>query len=468
MKKVSKRIWWIAIPAVLTVLIFQLYWLRQTYLSQQEAFLATVTEIVKESYDQSVLQSVRILSGPEEEESYVFKATVNVNVTNSDSAKIKKQVATAAQPDTISVDSSHAPDLTMGDTSPYSHFISTVFTSFTNAAPNKDSLRVLLQKEFRKKGITIPFQLFVTPKEIKRAKPQVTVNPALSNQHKVVAVQFTGITLYLLKKMSSAIILSLFIALLITGCIWILWRIILKQEKLDNMRRDFISHVTHELKTPVAILKATNESLLTFHGRHDKEKTERYLRHSKDELDKLQGLIEKIMQLTKLEQTQLPLYREEISIKELLGTAVARFAYQPEAEISMHYNIAQPYIYTDREAMDTILVNLLDNAIKYNDKLLKRVRVSVTEHPTSFSFAIADNGNGIEKQHYPFLFDKFYRVIQGDRLDTKGYGLGLSHVRALLVQMNGHISVDSTPGEGTTFTFQIPKNEKDQAPAGRR
>ncbi|MCF6405927.1 HAMP domain-containing histidine kinase [Chitinophaga filiformis] len=479
MGKVRKRIWWIAIPALLAVLLFQLYWLRQTYQSQQEAFVATATEAFHNVYDNAIIITAKIKSGGQPaQKKYTIQAMIDVDKSSKEEpaqgpkAFIRYDSTEEEEekliPDNIHLDTSIANTNMSFDTiSPLAHFVSTVFSSFTDVIPDIDTLNRYYRRELDKKHIPLSFKVLIG-KEIDTTvnRPTLMIYPGMNNPKKMMGVQFSGLNTYLLKKMSSAIILSIFIAFLIIGCIWTLWRIILRQEKLESMKREFISHVTHELKTPVSILKATNEALLTFRGINDPDKTERYLRHSKTELDRLQDLIDKIMQVTREEQEQQPLSVTVADLKAMVKDAVVRFAHLPGVSISQQYDLQEGRFQTDITAFNTILSNLLDNAVKYNDKPQKEIHVSVKELTGHYSFTVKDNGNGIEKQHFPFLFDKFYRVVQGDRHDTKGYGLGLSHVKALLHQLHGSISVSSVPGNGTTFTFQLPKYEKDQAPTG--
>jgi len=462
MHNVRKRIWWIAVPAVLTALLFQLYWLRQTYRSQQEAFVATATEAFQKAYDLAIIRTTRIIAGESAagKGRYNFQAHINLD---SDTAETQDLAGLTAAASAIQLDTVHLPkgDRNIENDYPYSHFVSTLFASFTNITPDRDSLDKYYRAQLRHKHIDLPFTIFLGSRAVAGANPApvLVINPTLNNPAKVAGVHFTGLPGYLLRKMGSAILLSGCIVLLIIGCIWTLWRIILRQEKLERMKRDFISHVTHELKTPVAILKATNEALLSFRGMHDPGKTARYLRHSKGELDRLQELIDKVMQVTRLEQgqEQLPLQVAPAGIRALVQEAAGRFSGLPGVHIQLRFDQQQEQLLTDAHAFHTILSNLLDNAIRYNDKPCKEIQVTVRELPGHLSFAVTDNGNGIEKQHFPFLYDKFYRVTAGDRQDTRGYGLGLSHVKALLLQLRGTISVHSAPCKGTTFTFQLPK-----------
>jgi signal transduction histidine kinase len=484
MDKVSRKIWWIATPALLAALLFQLYWLRQTYRSQQEAFVATATEAFHSAYDHSIIITARLRAGvePKEKRRYSIQTTIDLDESgNTQSAGVPRAKRVIRYdtspgglppigPKDIHIDSTMANQQMRLDETPPSlaHFVSTIFSSFTDVVPDKDTLRKYYRSELSQKEIPLAFSIQTNSKEIDTVnkRPSLIIRPGLNKPDHLIGVSFEGLPGYLLKKMGSAIILSVFIAFLITGCIWTLWRIILRQEKLERMKREFMSHVTHELKTPVSILQATNEALLSFQGMHDAEKTARYLRHSRAELNRLQDLIDKIMQVSREEQEQQALHITETDIGTLIDESINRFGHLPQVSIKQHVEIANTRLYTDVAAFTTILTNLIDNAVKYNDKPLREVLIAAKEHPEYYTFSVKDNGNGIEKQHFPFLYDKFYRIVQGDTHDTKGYGLGLSHVKALLLQLNGSITVTSTPGNGSTFTFQLPKYEKDQTTAG--
>lgn len=478
MGKVSRRIWWIATPALLAALLFQLFWLRQTYHAQQEAFIATATEAFHNAYDNAIIITTRLRAGdnPAEKSRYAVKTTIDLdgddvenllaagsgNLRSSDTLTASDHAALVRR--NIRLDTS----TTVEDSSALAHFVSNIFSSFTDVVPLEDTLKTYYRAELDKRGIPLIFNLLLETNKIDTVnnRPHILIRPGMKSQERIAGVQFSGLSGYLLKKMASAIILSVFIVFLIIGCIWILWRIIIRQEKLDSMKREFISHVTHELKTPVSILQATNEALLSFQGMQDAEKTARYLRHSRAELNRLQDLIEKIMQVSREEQEHQPLQITATDIGTLIDETVNRFAHLPQVVIRQEQEIVISQLHTDPSAFTTILTNLIDNAVKYNDKPSREVLVIAKEYPGYYSVSVKDNGNGIEKQHFPYLYDKFYRVVQGDRHDIKGYGLGLSHVKALLQQLNGSISISSSPGNGSTFTFQLPKYEKDQATAG--
>ena len=484
MGKVSRKIWWIATPALLAALLFQLYWLRQTYQSQQEAFVATATEAFHNAYDNSIIITARLKAGaePHEKRRYAIQTTIDLDAAGITTPGTTPKAKRVIRYDTgqgatlpaglrdIHIDTAMANQQMRLDETPPSlaHFVSTIFSSFTDVVPDKDTLRKYYRSELNQKQIPLTFNIKTNINEIDTVnkRPTLIIRPGLNKPDHVIGILFEGLPGYLLKKMSSAIILSVFIAFLITGCIWTLWRMIIRQEKLEHMKREFISHVTHELKTPVSILQATNEVLLSFQGMNDAEKTARYLRHSRAELNRLQDLIDKIMQVSREEQEQEALHITETDIGTLIDDTINRFGHLPQVTIKQQVEIDNTRLYTDATAFTTILTNLIDNAVKYNDKPTHEVLIIAKEYPGHYTFSVKDNGNGIEKQHFPFLYDKFYRVVQGDTHDTKGYGLGLSHVKALLQQLNGSISVTSTPGNGSTFTFQLPKYEKDQTTAG--
>ena len=208
-------------------------------------------------------------------------------------------------------------------------------------------------------------------------------------------------------------------------------------------------------------MMATNEALIRFNALDDKEKTERYLVINRDELNKLQGMIERIISIGKQENTTQPLSSETINLDVFLQKIVNRFAGFENLQLQYTSKLGNTGFAANEEALETILTNLIDNAIKYNDKLKQQVWINCTSSENGITITVQDDGIGIEKKYLPFVFDKFYRVPHGNLHNVKGFGLGLSQVKELVEQMKGTIEVFSHPGSGTQFTINLPFYGKD-------
>lgn len=469
MKLPVKRIGQLAVPAATVALLFQLYWLRQTWLSARQTFRTTATECLQKAYDASMMSNFGQM-GPANDTVKQLRISSAINLEDLEDENETEEQA-AARDSMINIlatrlhldtGKTHTIPVPNVEYAQMTNILSRMFSSFGFQLVNMDTLQREYKLLLHQKNIDIPFKLYTDPilSDVKKNPHLLLIHPALNNQTNTIGVLFTNETAYLLKQISPAIVVSFFIGLLIIGCIWALWRTIIKQQKLEQMKQDFISHVTHELKTPVAVLQATNEALLNFGGSSNPEMTNRYLQLNKTELGKLQGLIDEIMTITRQEQEPGIRPASAIPLEHSLQEIIKRFAYRDNVNIcidnqSMHHSIE-----TDKQAFETIFSNLLDNAIKYNNKPEKLIILTIKDNKERVLITVSDNGEGIAGSHLPFIFDKFYRVTNGDTQDTKGYGLGLSHVKSLAQQLQATVDVNSIPGAGTTFTLQFPRYAK--------
>ncbi|WP_160714855.1 sensor histidine kinase [Chitinophaga solisilvae] len=476
MDAIIKRIWWIVVPTALAVLAFQLYWLRSSWRSQEDSFTQVASDALAKARDRAVVESVKKI-GNATDSSFKLSSSVSINsdsyndyidslMKQNDQVKVFKKVIKSpadslhlsGKKDTViqkNIDPIRAGlDMTQ--------FLASVFVLSDFTRPDTALLAKKYREELKNRHILLPFQLTIYNKDttITKAPGVIALGTPHSGNPMLVVARFPGLNSMLLLKILWPIILSFLLVLLIIGCIWTLWRIIVRQKKLEVMKNDFISNITHELKTPVAILSATNEALLAFGGINDPEKTARYLRLGQDEIRKLQGLVDNIMALTRLEHGDDDMTGEMAAIApaDLLKAVVSRFTGLPGVHIDLDTQLQQETILTYPAALKTIFSNLVDNAIKYTATPEKRVVIQVRETEQYIIFFIKDQGMGIDKQHQPFIFDRFYRVPHGDIHEVKGHGLGLSHVKSLVTRLNGTITVESTPGQGTTFIIQLKKS----------
>lgn len=448
---IIKRIWYITIPTAMAVLIFQLYWLRVTYVNQQVSFEQLATDALQKAYNHAIISSLpgkKVAFGTTSS----VKLSANLDLGDLDAKSLQKLITPSKPAKSDTVFTVKEPTESM------SSFLSEVLSmsSFSQLSPAE--LNNAYREELKNRKITLPFRLSVLKKGSKINPAPGTILVQLKNSKQVIAAEFSGVSKLLLIKILWPVVLSFLLVVLITGCIALLARIIYRQKKLENMKNDFISNISHELKTPLAILSTTNDVLLNFDGLKDREKTERYLRLSKDELYKLQGLIDGILSLSKMDHADHGLGKPEmIYLHDLLKVVASRFMELEGVEIDLDLQIPNELVNVWPDALKTVLSNLLDNAIKYtpgNDKL---IRISVTQDSKHHFFSVTDFGIGITEEHQAYVFDKFYRVPQGNIHEVKGYGLGLSHVKSLVEKMGGEIKVVSQLKKGSVFTVQLNK-----------
>lgn len=263
---------------------------------------------------------------------------------------------------------------------------------------------------------------------------------------------------FLFKKMLNPFLFAVLVVLFISWSMLAMYRNMLKQQRLNLLKNDIISNITHELKTPVSTVAIVLESLENFGAKDNYETRKEYIQIAKNELKRLTAMAENILKSSVLEKEEkvnfkpleLDLALEERinSLKPLMQSQSFEFRYQKEGN--------QFRIYGNEEQLSLVFFNLLDNAIKYS-KDHKSIHVHLHESDNKITIKISDKGIGIPEGYQKEIFEKFIRVPQQDLHDVKGYGLGLAQVAAIIQSHGGKISLDSHLGKGSIFTLQFQK-----------
>jgi two-component system phosphate regulon sensor histidine kinase PhoR len=229
-------------------------------------------------------------------------------------------------------------------------------------------------------------------------------------------------------------------------------------QRLENVRRDFVANVSHELKTPVASIKGFVETLLDG-ALDDRDDARRFLGIVARQADRLATIIEDLLALSRIEQSEtsgkLPL--DQLPLSGILITASDDC--RPRAvERSIRLEVECPpdlTVTVNGPLLEQAVINLVDNAIKYSESG-KTVWLSAEDDATGPAIRVRDEGCGIAEEHLPRLFERFYRVDKARSRNLGGTGLGLSIVKHIVQAHAGTIVVESTPGVGTTFTIRLP------------
>lgn len=228
--------------------------------------------------------------------------------------------------------------------------------------------------------------------------------------------------------------------------------------RLEVVRRDFVSNVSHEIKTPVTAIKAAVETLLES-APDDPAEMPRFLRIISRQADRLHAIVEDLLTLARIEQDadHERTVLEHEPVEPVLHAAVEACQIQADAKrigIELHCpdELVLPM---NRLLLEQAMVNLLDNAIKYSPAD-SRVRVYAERRDGEVMLAVADDGPGIEAQHLPRLFERFYRTDKARSRELGGTGLGLSIVKHVAQAHGGHVTVESQPGQGSTFRIHLP------------
>ena len=268
-----------------------------------------------------------------------------------------------------------------------------------------------------------------------------------------------GVRSMILKKVAPEILFSLLLTGIISAAFVMMYRTLRAQHKLMEIKNDFISNVTHELKTPVATVSVALEALKNFNALENPKRTAEYLEIAQSELNRLTLMTDKILKTSVFENKGIEFVLENVAIDRLAEQVIGSMKLLLEKRrITLTYDkTGDRFNLQGAEThLTNVLFNLVDNAIKYSAEGTE-VKLQLTSDAREVVVSITDHGIGIPKEYHDKIFEKFFRVPSGDIHNIKGYGLGLSYVAAVIRQHGGTISVTSQVNHGSTFTIKLPK-----------
>lgn len=272
-----------------------------------------------------------------------------------------------------------------------------------------------------------------------------------------VRAMFSSDASYILSKLKWMLAAALLMLLIIAFSLYYLFKSLRREKKLSAIKSDFISNITHELKTPVATVMGAVEALQHFDALSDPAKAGRYLSISQTELKRLSGMIDEILYSSIYESDDFVLRKESFSADEIIGQAIATYKMSPLKHTDFIYtNEAEPgLLNADKLHVMNCISNLVDNAVKYSGDSVT-ITIRVQDQPGHLIISVGDNGYGISKEYLPMIFEKFFRAPQGNQHRIKGYGLGLSYVKKIMDKHQGACTVESAPGKGTLVKLIFP------------
>jgi two-component system phosphate regulon sensor histidine kinase PhoR len=323
------------------------------------------------------------------------------------------------------------------------------------------------KKELAKSKINLPFT--INSIEIERgSRPPfdstdktVHTNFSVVGLHKPVAYQaiFGNTSAYLFGKLTYPMLVSLLLIALTTASFVFLYRNLLAQRRLTDIKNEFISNITHELKTPIATVNVAIEALKSFNAMENPQRTQEYLDISSSELQRLSLLVDKVLKLSLFENKDIELKIETFDLKLLTEEVIKTMQLQLQkrkAILDFETQGSNFNLSGDKLHITSVVYNLLDNALKYSleNPLIK---IHLAEKRNSLELKVQDNGIGISAEYKDKVFEKFFRVPHGNTHNIKGYGLGLSYVAHVIDKHKGSIELESEEGKGSTFTVNLLK-----------
>ena len=231
-----------------------------------------------------------------------------------------------------------------------------------------------------------------------------------------------------------------------------------EERQLDKMRKDFIANVSHELRTPISMLQGYSEAIVDDIAESQEEKKE-MAKVIYDESLRMGRLVNELLDLARMEAGHLQLTLEEINISSFINRIIHKFqglAKDNEIQLFAEIENGITSISFDPDRIEQVLTNLIDNAIRHTPKG-GSVKLSVTSEDKGIMIRVKDSGSGIPEDDLPFVFERFYKADKARTRGRAGTGLGLAIAKNIIDAHHGHISAQSKLGQGTTFSFLLPR-----------
>ncbi|MEO8516401.1 MAG: HAMP domain-containing sensor histidine kinase [Flavobacterium sp.] len=257
----------------------------------------------------------------------------------------------------------------------------------------------------------------------------------------------------ILKRMATVLFIAIFSILTLITLFVIALKALIKQKKVSDVKTDFINNITHELKTPLSTLAISTKILERKDIRNNEAHFNTLVSTISRQNNRLQQLIDQVM-INALGASEIELQKEKIVIGPFLNSIIEDFKFaNPNTHITFKTSSTKTVLLLDKFHFTTAILNVLENAVKYG---CNNIIIEALQIDNQFNISIQDDGIGIKKEKHSLLFEKFYRVEQGNLHNTKGLGLGLYYVDQIIKAHEGSVKVISDFGKGASFTISIP------------
>ncbi len=459
--------------ALISLMVIQVYWIKNTIMVKQAIFNRDVDAAVSKSiYDLERIDRALTFTKQKELLSQ-NKLLYNNNIDSLNQSLISNLLNFKPSPNIKDINSSGFGS---------QQIIENLFSQskrLNNFVENRISVKMvdsLLKRAFRSKGINTKYEFAVYspnrnalvlqktgkyPKELLQSGFRYLLFPGdIFSQHDLMMVYFPNEQQFIITRLWVLFVISFFLILAIVFSFTYVVSTVFKQKKVSEMRNDFVNNMTHEFKTPISTISLACEAL----SDKDIAKTpvlyDSYIKVISEENGRLSSMAEKILQSARFQKGELLLKIENINIHDALNDAISKINLQIKkkgGEIHTSLNASQAIIQADRVHITNIVFNLLDNANKYTP-WAPLINISTKNIGRGILITIKDNGIGISKSNQKKIFDKLYRVPTGNIHNVKGFGLGLSYVKTIVEKHHGKITLESELKKGSSFSIYLPYN----------
>ena len=476
--KQKKYLWalYLIIITILISLIVQVYWNYKNYQKNKQLFINQVQISLDNAIDtyfanfaksNSFLydnnSNIILLDDDNtKDDSFFFNAKntkdrVSITVKRMDTIKFPKIKNKKLEKNLKSKE--HKPNFT--NKKKVLHDITSIYLSITEDNLDLKKLEPILKSEFNRKKIAIPYTInhyknnkrIATNDSITKFKNAIQTfsKSTYLKKNEKIALVFPNQTATILKQGFLGIFLSLLVSIAIIASLFYLLFIIKKQKEIAEIKNDFINNITHEFKTPITTIGVAMESIRDFNLHGNKEKTNEYLEITNTQLNKLNLMVEKVLETATLDSENLLLRKEKTNGIELMHRVIRKYKLTKlDKEILFDSKLTKLDLFVDVFHFENVLNNLIDNAIKYGGNLIK---ISLSLNANTIKINVSDSGS-IPKQQRDSIFEKFYRIPKGNRHDVKGFGIGLYYAKIIVEKHQGKLQLLAT--KNTTFQIHLP------------
>ena len=312
--------------------------------------------------------------------------------------------------------------------------------------PSDDSLKLPIHSEgFEDKFAQTDHRVTLFPNDLVRKPAQLLVYFPTEKNHALKSVGWL---------MTGSILFTFIIVLSSAASIVVM----IRQKKISDIKTDFINNMTHEFKTPIATISIATDSINNPKVITEPQKIRDFTRIIKDENNLMNARVEQVLQMALLDSRDFKLRPVVVDMNELIRRSAEHFRLQiekREGSLQVEMDASNAMVEVDEDHMRNVLMNLLDNANKYSGSV-PQIRVYSVNRGGLYLFGVEDKGIGMNHDTQRKVFDKFFRITEGNIHNIKGFGLGLSYVKAIVLAHHGEIQVYSEVGKGSRFEISLP------------